>query len=61
MCYSFLCSTLLHPPVLRKLCEDIMAKAISPIRLQNELMESAKVVGALMHRSAAEQIEYWQL
>ncbi len=36
-----------------------MAKAISPIRLQNELMESAKVVGALMHRSAAEQIEYW--
>jgi hypothetical protein len=36
-----------------------MAKAISPIRLQNELMGSAKVVGALMHRSAAEQIEYW--
>ncbi|MCJ8268041.1 MAG: ParD-like family protein [Psychrosphaera sp.] len=36
-----------------------MAKAISPIRLQNELMESAKAVGALMHRSAAEQIEYW--
>lgn len=36
-----------------------MAKAISPIRLQNELMGSAKAVGALMHRSAAEQIEYW--
>ena len=36
-----------------------MAKAISPIRLQNELMVSAKAVGVLMHRSAAEQIEYW--
>ncbi|NQY38231.1 MAG: hypothetical protein HRT37_25495 [Alteromonadaceae bacterium] len=36
-----------------------MAKAISPIRLQNDLMNSAKVIGALMHRSAAEQIEYW--
>ena len=36
-----------------------MAKAASPIRLQKELMESAKQMGALMHRSAAEQIEYW--
>jgi hypothetical protein len=36
-----------------------MAKAISPIRIQNELMGSATAVGALMHRSAAEQIEYW--
>lgn len=36
-----------------------MAKAISPIRLQSDLMQSATAVGALMHRSAAEQIEYW--
>ncbi|PCI61446.1 MAG: hypothetical protein COB35_06560 [Gammaproteobacteria bacterium] len=36
-----------------------MAKANSPIRLQNNLMQSATTVGALMHRSAAEQIEYW--
>jgi len=36
-----------------------MAKAISPIRVQNDLMQSATAVGALMHRSAAEQIEYW--
>lgn len=36
-----------------------MAKANSPIRVQNNLMQSATAVGALMHRSAAEQIEYW--
>ena len=36
-----------------------MAKAISPIRIQDDLMKSAKVIGALMHRSATEQIEYW--
>jgi len=36
-----------------------MAKANSPIRVQNSLMQSAIAVGALMHRSAAEQIEYW--
>ncbi len=36
-----------------------MAKAASPLRLQSELMEAAKVSGLLHHRSAAEQIEYW--
>ena len=29
------------------------------MRLQRELMESAALVGARHHRSAAEQIEYW--
>lgn len=36
-----------------------MAKAASPVRLQAELMESARVSGSVQHRSAAEQIEYW--
>ncbi|MCP9921036.1 hypothetical protein KBZ12_16425 [Cyanobium sp. Cruz CV13-4-11] len=36
-----------------------MPKAASPVRLQRELMESAALVGARYHRSAAEQIEYW--
>ena len=36
-----------------------MGKAASPIRLQAELMASAKLVGQRMHRSASEQIEYW--
>lgn len=36
-----------------------MPKAASPVRLQSELMESAARAGALQHRSAAEQIEYW--
>ncbi|MEJ2621989.1 MAG: hypothetical protein P8163_17580 [Candidatus Thiodiazotropha sp.] len=36
-----------------------MAKASSPIRLQDELMQSAKLVGEQEHRSAAEQVEYW--
>ena len=36
-----------------------MAKAASPIRLQKALMESARVSGSVLHRSAAEQIEYW--
>ena len=36
-----------------------MAKAASPVRLQSELMEAASVTGRQMHRSAAEQIEYW--
>jgi hypothetical protein len=36
-----------------------MAKANSPIRLQAELMQAATLTGARMHRSAAEQIEYW--
>ncbi len=36
-----------------------MAKAASPVRLQDELMKSAKLSGELFHRSAAEQVEYW--
>ncbi|MFZ1712888.1 MAG: hypothetical protein WAT53_07515, partial [Nitrosomonas sp.] len=36
-----------------------MAKAISPIRLQEELMQAATLAGKRHHRSAAEQIEYW--
>ncbi|MBV1916387.1 MAG: ParD-like family protein [Pseudomonadales bacterium] len=36
-----------------------MAKAASPVRLQNELMQAATSAGKRMHRSAAEQVEYW--
>ena len=36
-----------------------MAKAASPIRLQNDLMQAASVAGARLHRSASEQVEYW--
>jgi hypothetical protein len=36
-----------------------MAKAASPVRLQEELMEAASINGSMLHRSAAEQIEYW--
>ena len=36
-----------------------MAKAASPVRLQDDLMKSAKLAGKLFHRSAAEQVEYW--
>ena len=36
-----------------------MAKSASPIRLQQELMQSASAAAALHHRSTAEQIEYW--
>lgn len=36
-----------------------MAKASSPIRLQDDLMQSAKSTAERFHRSAAEQIEYW--
>ena len=36
-----------------------MAKAASPIRLQEELMQAATTAGQRMHRSAAEQVEYW--
>jgi len=36
-----------------------MAKASSPIRLQDDLMKAAKLTGELFHRSAAEQVEYW--
>ena len=36
-----------------------MAKAISPVRLQETLMQAAKLTGERFHRSTAEQIEYW--
>ncbi len=36
-----------------------MAKAHSPVRLQADLMNAATTTGKLMHRSTAEQIEYW--
>lgn len=36
-----------------------MAKALSPVRLQADLMEAATAAGELHHRSAAEQVEYW--
>lgn len=36
-----------------------MAKAPSPVRLENSLMSAAAIAGSTLHRSAAEQIEYW--
>jgi hypothetical protein len=36
-----------------------MPKSASPVRLQQQLMDSAALAGARQHRSAAEQIEYW--
>ena len=36
-----------------------MAKAVSPIRLQDELMQAAALTAERFHRSTAEQIEYW--
>ncbi|MCK5190265.1 MAG: hypothetical protein KAR12_09455 [Methylococcales bacterium] len=36
-----------------------MAKALSPVRLQEALMQAAKLTGERFHRSTAEQIEYW--
>ncbi len=36
-----------------------MAKAASPIRLQQDLMDNAAVEGQLFKRSATEQVEYW--
>lgn len=36
-----------------------MAKALSPVRLQDDLMQAAKLTGKRFHRSTAEQIEYW--
>ena len=36
-----------------------MAKAASPIRLQQNLMDNAVVEGQLFNRSATEQVEYW--
>ena len=34
-------------------------KAASPVRLQSELMEAARLVGEQEHRSASEQVEHW--
>lgn len=36
-----------------------MAKAASPIRLQEDLMKAAALAGKRQHRSATEQVEYW--
>lgn len=36
-----------------------MAKAHSPLRLDADLVEQAKLSGKHLHRSTAEQIEYW--
>jgi hypothetical protein len=36
-----------------------MPKSASPVRLQQQLMDSAVLAGARQHRSATEQIEYW--
>lgn len=36
-----------------------MAKASSPIRLQQDLMQAAESTAKRFHRSTAEQIEYW--
>jgi len=36
-----------------------MTKAVSPIRLQEELMQAAASTAKRFHRSTAEQVEYW--
>lgn len=36
-----------------------MAKAHSPMRLEQTLVDDATLIGHLAHRSTAEQIEYW--
>jgi hypothetical protein len=36
-----------------------MAKAASPVRLEEGLMKAATAAGHTLHRSAAEQVEYW--
>ncbi len=36
-----------------------MTKATSPIRLQADLMQAASQAGERLHRSTAQQIEYW--
>ncbi|WP_432472806.1 TA system antitoxin ParD family protein [Amphritea sp. HPY] len=36
-----------------------MAKAHSPLRLEADLVEQARITGKQLHRSTAEQIEYW--
>lgn len=37
----------------------IMPKAASPIRLDESLMSEATLTASTLHRSAAEQVEYW--
>ena len=39
--------------------DTTMGKALSPVRLQDDLMQAAKLTGERFHRSTAEQIEYW--
>lgn len=36
-----------------------MAKAVSPIRLDEALMAEALLASSTLHRSTAEQVEYW--
>lgn len=36
-----------------------MAKASSPMRLEESLVQAARAAGSIEHRSAAEQIEFW--
>ena len=36
-----------------------MPKASSPVRLQDDLMKAATLAGERLHRSTAEQVEYW--
>ena len=36
-----------------------MAKSSSPVRIEQSLMDAASLAGATLHRSAAQQIEYW--
>ncbi|TNC90519.1 hypothetical protein [Thalassolituus sp.] len=36
-----------------------MPKAHSPVRLDAQLMESARLAGDVLKRSAAEQVEFW--
>lgn len=36
-----------------------MPKSASPVRLREDLMQSASLTGSRHHRSAAQQIEYW--
>jgi hypothetical protein len=38
---------------------ELMAKHISPMRLNESLVNEAEIIAGVMHRSTAEQIEYW--
>jgi len=53
------CSIVLQLLLVINLKVKTMAKAISPVRLQDDLMQAAKLTGDRFHRSTAEQIEYW--